>query len=74
MVKTTLYLPEELKAALERAAAERDVSEASLIREALTEKVESFARPRPTVPLFPQGLGDPRAAERVDELLEGFGR
>lgn len=74
MFKTTLYLPEELKEALERAAAERDISEASLIREALSEKVRSLERPRPTVPLFPEGLGDARAAERVDELLEGFGR
>jgi hypothetical protein len=45
-----------------------------LVREALQEKVDRSARPRPTVPLFPEGLGDPRAAERVNELLEGFGR
>jgi predicted transcriptional regulator len=74
MVKTTLYLPEELKQALERAAAERDISEASLIREALAEKVGDLERPRPKAPLFPEGLGEARAAERVDELLAGFGR
>lgn len=73
MVKTTLYLPEELKSALERLAAERAISEASLVREALAEKVERAARPRPRVPLFPEGLGDPTLAARVDELLAGFG-
>ena len=73
MVKTTLYLPEELKSAIERLAAEREVSEASLVREALAEKVAREARPRPRVPLFSQGLGDPTLAARVDELLAGFG-
>ena len=33
--KTTLYLPDELKRALERVAAERGCSEAELVREAL---------------------------------------
>jgi hypothetical protein len=74
MVKTTLYLPEQLKAAVARLADERRVSEASVIREALEEKVTRGARPRPKVPLFPEGLGDPTIVLRVDELLEGFGR
>lgn len=74
MVKTTLYLPEELKAALTRLAEEQATSEASLVREALQEKVDRSLRPRPTVPLFPEGLGDPALASRVDELLAGFGR
>ncbi|HKI85140.1 MAG TPA: CopG family transcriptional regulator [Thermoanaerobaculia bacterium] len=73
MVKTTLYLPEELKAALERLAEERRVSEAALVREALEEMVERSARPRPQLPLLPEGLGDPSVASRVDDLLEGFG-
>jgi hypothetical protein len=73
MVKTTLYLPAELKSALERLAAERAVSEASLVREALAEKVAREARPRPRLPLLPEGLGDPTIAARVDELLAGFG-
>ena len=73
MVKTTVYLPDELKAALSRVAAERAVSEAELIREALAEKVAASTATRPRVALFAQGLGDPEAAERVDELLDGFG-
>ena len=74
MVKTTLYLPEDLKTALEKMAARQSISEARLMREALEEKVARNVSPRPVVPLFPEGLGDPDAAERVDELLEGFGR
>lgn len=74
MVKTTLYLPEELKSELERIAAQRTISEASLIREALSEKVAASARPAPLLPLFPEGLGEATAAARSDELLDGFGR
>ena len=74
MVKTTVYLPEELKATLSRVAAERSISEAELIREALSEKVSAATETRPRVALFAEGLGDETAAERVDELLGGFGR
>lgn len=32
-------------------------------------------RPRPTVPLWPEGFGDADVADRVGEVLEaGFGR
>jgi len=30
--------------------------------------------PEPRIPLVPKGLGAPDIAERVDELLDGFGR
>jgi Arc/MetJ-type ribon-helix-helix transcriptional regulator len=73
MVKTTVYLPEDLKAALERVAAEEQRSEAELIRESLRKAVGERQRPRPRIPLTGEGLGDPTAAERVDELLAGFG-
>lgn len=73
MVKTTVYLPEELKASLERKSANEGRSEAELIREAIARLVSTEA-PRPTIPLVEQGLGDPTAAERVDELLRDFGR
>lgn len=65
-VKTTVYLPEELKRALENEAARRGVSEAQLIRSAIAEAV---ARPRPRAGFID---GDP-IADRVDELLAGFG-
>ena len=73
MHKTTLYLPDELKAALQRYARQRGTSEAEVVREALAKLIDSGSRPRPRVPLTDQGLGDPTVAERTDELLEGFG-
>lgn len=71
MKKTTVYLPDELKAALERAGA-RGRSEAELVREAVRELTQRLEPPRPRLPLF--SSGDPTLAERVDEELgEGFG-
>lgn len=71
MKKTTVYLPDDLKAALGRAAVEKGQSEAELIREAIENLVRGFERPRPRLPLF--SSGDPTLAERVDEELRGFG-
>lgn len=65
-IRTTVYLPEDLKAAVEREAARRGVSEAQVIREALAKAV---ARPRPNAGF----LDAEPVAERVDELLTGFG-
>jgi hypothetical protein len=74
MRKTTIYLPDALKARVERAARQRNVSEAALIRAAIDQFTRTSARPRPTAPLF-ERIGDADLAERVDELLaEGFGR
>ena len=74
MRRTTIYLPDALKVRVERAARERAVSEAELIRAAIDEYTRSSARPRPTLPLFGT-VGDPLLAERVDEILAaGFGR
>jgi Arc/MetJ-type ribon-helix-helix transcriptional regulator len=73
MVKTTVYLPEDLKASLERVAAEKGRSEAELIREAIRVLVGSGAAAKPRIPLVATGLGDPTASERIDELLDGFG-
>ena len=72
--KTTVYLPLALKEALARTARNTGTSEAELIRQAVAEKVSRENRPRPRVPISSRGIGDPTAAERVDELLEGFGR
>lgn len=68
--KTTLYLPDELKRALERLAEARSCSEAQIVREALKRYTEQGA-PRPRVPLF--ASGEPGLAEHVDEALSGFG-
>jgi hypothetical protein len=73
MRKTTVYLPDELKAAIERLAALTRRSEAEVIRDALATAVIDSTPPRPRLPLSASGLGDPRLSERVDEALEGFG-
>ena len=73
MRKTTLYLPDELKESLEEMAQEQDRSEAEIIRQAIATAVASRKRPKPRLPLV-KGLGDPLASERVEDLLEGFGR
>lgn len=74
MKRTTIYLPEGLKAALERRAAAESRTEADVIREALAEKLAAGPAPAPRIPLTGTGLGDPTLAERVDELIEGFGQ
>jgi plasmid stability protein len=71
MRKTTVYLPDDLKFALGRVAAEKGRSEADLIREAIRDLVRDSEPPRPRVPLF--SSGDPTLTERVDEELRGFG-
>ena len=72
MQRTTIYLPDEMKAAIEREAARRGVTEAEVIREAVTEHLRSFEPPVPQLPVFEEGFGI-EIASRVDELLEGFG-
>lgn len=64
--KTTIYLPDELKAAVERMALSLGCSEAEVIRRAVADAVH---RPVPTAGF----LDGDAIAERVDELLEGFG-
>jgi len=69
MEKTTLYLPEDLKSAVKRAAAERGVSEAEIIRESIRQSVGGV-RPRARGALYSSGQPIARDAE---ELLAGFG-
>jgi Arc/MetJ-type ribon-helix-helix transcriptional regulator len=69
MTKTTIYLPDELKRQIEEAAERERRSEAEIIREALAKAMRERTPPKPTVPLFEEGLGDPTIAERVDELI-----
>ena len=68
MKQTTIYLPDELKRRLERAAQQDHRSEASIVRDAIDEALRR-RNVAPTVPLFSDGWGDPTLAERVDELL-----
>ena len=71
MVKTTVYLPDELKAALARTAAESGRSEADLIREGIRLAVIRHEPPPPTIGIFVSD--DPHFAEQTDEHLAGFG-
>ena len=66
--QTTVYLPENLKRRLERAARQGRQTEASIVREALEEALDR-RDVAPTAPLFAEGWGDPTLADRVDELL-----
>jgi len=71
MKRTTLYLPPELKRAIEETAAARRCSEAKVIRDALVTATRASARPRPKLPLF--ASKQPRLAEQVERALRGFG-
>ena len=64
--KTTIYLSDDLKRAVEREARKLGTSEAEVIRSAISAHVK---RPDPQPGLF---AAEPMA-ERADELLAGFG-
>ena len=70
MRKTTVYMPEPLKARLARAAAESGRSEADLVREGIELVTGRVAGVEPRLPLFASGRPD--LAERADEHLAGF--
>lgn len=72
MKKTTVYLPDELKADLERVAVAQGRSEAELIREAVRELTRNLEQPKPRLPLF-HSDADPTLAQRFEEELRGFG-
>lgn len=71
MEKTTVYLTDDLKRALRRAARATGRSEAELIREGVGMVTGRHQVAEARLPLFTSGKPD--LAERVDELLEGFG-
>jgi hypothetical protein len=71
MVKTTVYMPEPLKARLTRAATESGRSEAELIREGIELVSARVSGVEPRLPLF--ASGQPDLAERAEEHLAGFG-
>jgi hypothetical protein len=71
VVKTTIYLPDEVKTALEREAARSNISEAELVRTALIRLLGLSKRPRPR---FGEFTGDPLTATEMSQALaDGFG-
>lgn len=71
MHRTTVYLPDDLKSALERAATELQRSEADVIREGIRLAIARHTPPAPTIPILVSD--DPSFAARVDKHLFGFG-
>lgn len=65
-VKTTIYLSDEMKSSIEVEAQRRGCSEAQVIRDAVA---AATARPQPR----PGILDAEPFADRVDELMAGFG-
>lgn len=72
MVKTTVYLPEQLKKRVEAVAEQEGMSEAELVRVAIEHYTTSHTPPRPKLPLF-RGEAPIDLAERDEEYLRGFG-
>jgi hypothetical protein len=74
MVKTSVYLPDELKERLSQAAAISGQSEAAIIRSALEQWLASLVS-RPTPHWGKIEFSDPDLPYKVDEILaDGFGR
>lgn len=71
MIKTTVYLPRELKRALSRTARNRGMSEAALLREAVIRIVADPAPQTPSVPLFRSN--QPSIADAIDDGLDDYG-
>ena len=71
MVKTTVYLTDLPKAALERTAKLSGRSEAELIREGVELVTSRHSISELRLPLF--ASDSPDVAEHVDEALRGFG-
>lgn len=65
-VKTTVYLPDELKARVEQEALVRGVAEAVVIRDAIEAAV---TRPRPKGGI----ISGPPIVDHIDDYMKGFG-
>ena len=75
MVKTSVYLPDELKERLSEAARVSGESEATIIRSALEQRLADMFRPRRSQNWGTIDFGDAELADKVDEILAaGFGQ
>ena len=75
MVRTTIYLPEDLKAALQARAEADGRTESDIIREALAEKLRGTGRTARQMQFGLFDSGTSNTSTDVDEILAatGFG-
>jgi hypothetical protein len=74
MVKTSVYLPDELKQRLAEASRTSGESEATIIRSALEQWLAGLLRPRRSPHWGTVDFDDPDLADNVDHVLaSGFG-
>jgi predicted transcriptional regulator len=74
MVKTSVYLPDELKGRLARAARVSGQSEATIVRSALEQWLAATLRTAAASGMLGSiNFGDPDLARNVDDRLHGFG-
>ena len=71
-MKTTIYLPNDLKRSVEREAVLLGTSEAEVIRTAIKQAAKSFNRPVPVGPLIEEDWGP--IDWNQNDWLEGFGQ
>lgn len=69
MVRTTIYLPDNLKAALEARAAADGRTESDLIREALAEKLRQSGRTARDIRFGLADSGTSTTSTDVDDIL-----
>jgi Arc/MetJ-type ribon-helix-helix transcriptional regulator len=67
MVKTTVYLPEDLEVRLDAESAASGISKAELIRRAITLLLDSSTRPKQAQPLPVFTSGRPLSPEQMDD-------
>jgi len=68
VIRTTIYLPEDMKTAIEREAVNRGSTEAEVIRRAVEQHLDAEWVPSREFPLFDEPLGF-NLAGRVDQPL-----
>ncbi|MBT2395883.1 CopG family transcriptional regulator [Streptomyces sp. ISL-100] len=69
MIKTTVYLPEELELRLDAESAATGVSKAELIRRGIAQLLDNSSRPKSTHPLPAFRSGRLVTAEEMDDAI-----
>ncbi|MGY0500900.1 ribbon-helix-helix protein, CopG family [Nocardia sp. FBN12] len=69
MIKTTVYLPEEIEVRLDAEAAATGVSKAELIRRGITMLLDASERPKLDEPLPVFDSGQSRTAEEMNDAV-----